>query len=92
MIYTNEEGAMAKSPKAKVFMSGRSQAVRIPAEFRFTAKEVYIRRTPTGDIVLSPRPEKKSLKEVYALLDDAGVPDDFISGRDTREAEERNLL
>jgi antitoxin VapB len=92
MIYSREEKPQMKSPKAKVFMSGRSQAVRIPAEFRFTAKEVFIRRTPAGDILLSPKPEKKSLKEVYALLDDAGVPDDFISGRDSRVAEERNLL
>ena len=49
---------MPKSPKAKVFMSGRSQAVRIPAEFRFTTKELYIRRTPAGDVILSPKPEK----------------------------------
>jgi len=35
---------MAQLEKAKVFMSGRSQAVRIPAEFRFSCNEVYIRR------------------------------------------------
>jgi antitoxin VapB len=83
---------MTKSPKAKVFMSGRSQAVRIPAEFRFNTKEVYIRRTPAGDVVLSPRLQKKSLKDVYALLDEAVVPDDFMAGRDTRQAEDRELL
>jgi hypothetical protein len=32
---------MAQLEKAKVFMSGRSQAVRIPAQFRFTSNEVY---------------------------------------------------
>jgi antitoxin VapB len=83
---------MTKNPKAKVFMSGRSQAVRIPAEFRFNTKDVYIRRTPGGDIVLSTRLEKKSLKDVYALLDEAIVPDDFLAGRDARQAEERDLL
>jgi antitoxin VapB len=92
MIYIQQETVMAKNPKAKVFMSGRSQAVRIPAEFRFTTKELYIRRTPGGEVVLSPKPEKKSLKEIYALLDEAGVPDDFLAGRDKRQAEERNLL
>jgi antitoxin VapB len=93
MIYIRKkETIMAKSPKAKVFMSGRSQAVRIPAEFRFTAKELYIRRTPGGDIILSSKPERKSLKEIYALLDEAGVPDDFMAGRDTRQAEEREIL
>ena len=82
---------MVKSPKAKVFMSGRSQAVRIPAEFRFNSKEVYIRRTSGGDIILSAKPGKKSLKEVYTLLDEAGVPDDFIDARDMRHAEDREL-
>ena len=38
---------------AKVFMTGRSQAVRIPKEFRFGTPEVYIRRN--GDsLVLTP--------------------------------------
>ena len=31
---------------AKLFQNGRSQAVRLPAEFRFAQKEVYIRRDP----------------------------------------------
>jgi antitoxin VapB len=79
-------------PKAKVFMSGRSQAVRIPAEFRFRSKEVYIRRDPDGNIVLSDKPEKKTLKEVFAMLDQAGVPDDFLADRDTRPAEDRDIL
>jgi antitoxin VapB len=41
---------------AKLFMNNRSQAVRLPKDFQFKAKEVYIRRV--GDkVVLSPRPE-----------------------------------
>jgi antitoxin VapB len=41
-------------PKAKLFMTGGSQAVRLPAEFRFEGDEVDIRRDPvTGDVVLS---------------------------------------
>jgi antitoxin VapB len=83
---------MATAPKAKVFMNGRSQAVRIPAEFRFDAEEVYIRRSENGDVVLSTRPETKTLKEVFAMLDAAGVPEDFLSDRDTRPAEERDSL
>ena len=39
---------------AKLFQNGRSQAVRLPAEFRFEQKEVYIRRDPlSGDVVNS---------------------------------------
>lgn len=44
------------SKTAKVFMSGRSQAVRLPKEFRFDTKEVWIRRNPdTGEIILKPK-------------------------------------
>ncbi len=37
-------------PSAKVFWSGRSQAVRLPKEFRFDTDEVRIRRQ--GDAVI----------------------------------------
>jgi antitoxin VapB len=64
--------------KAKVFMSGRSQAVRIPAEYRFTSKEVYIRRDPkNGNLILSQAPG--SLREIFAAFDRLGVPQDFLS-------------
>ena len=39
--------------KAKVFQNGKSQAVRIPREYRFNSKEVAV--TPLGKgIVLQP--------------------------------------
>lgn len=42
---------------AKIFTTGRSQAVRLPLEFRFDVSEVFIRRDPaTGDVVLSRKP------------------------------------
>jgi len=40
---------------AKLFMNNRSQAVRLPKEFQFNAREVYIRKEG-NDIILSPRP------------------------------------
>lgn len=44
-------------PTAKVFTTGRSQAVRLPLEFRFDVPEVFIRHDPaTGDVVLSRKP------------------------------------
>lgn len=44
---------------AKLFKNGRSQAVRLPAEYRFEGDEVMIRRDPvTGDIILSSRNKK----------------------------------
>ena len=40
---------------AKVFMTNRSQAVRLPKEFQFDTKEVFIRKEGE-EVVLSPRP------------------------------------
>lgn len=41
---------------ARIFMSNRSQAVRLPKEFQFKTQEVYIRRQGE-EVVLSPRPQ-----------------------------------
>ena len=40
---------------AKIFMSNRSQAIRLPREFQFTTSEVFIRKQG-DDVILSPRP------------------------------------
>lgn len=40
---------------AKLFMNGRSQAVRLPKEFRFECDEVFIRKQGE-DIVISAKP------------------------------------
>jgi len=77
---------------AKVFMTGRSQAVRIPAEFRFDSKEVFIRRDEkTGDIILSRRP---TWKEIFAVLDSIDVPEEFLSPRQRNQQppRERDLF
>ena len=54
---------------AKIFATGRSQAVRLPLEFRFDVAEVFIRRDPvTGDVVLSRKPtDWQGLLDVVAL-------------------------
>ena len=64
---------------AKLFKNGRSQAVRLPKEFRFRGKSVAIRRDPvTGDVILSGRHAKPvkalSFDEWFALYD--AIPDD----------------
>ena len=82
---------MTESAKARVFMSGRSQHVTIPAEFRFRHSEVSIRRDPsTGDIILSEGPG--AWADVFAALDAARVPDDFLSDRDRRPPARRAAL
>ena len=44
-----------KRATAKVFKTGRSQAVRIPKEYRFTCDEVFIERDGER-VILTPRP------------------------------------
>ncbi len=79
------------SATAKLFINGRSQAVRLPKEFRFQGTEVYIRRDPdTGEVVLSPKPT--SWQEFFALADRTEIPADFMADREDPPAEERNLF
>jgi antitoxin VapB len=40
---------------AKIFISGRSQAVRLPKGYRFKGKEVYIKKEK-GKVILSEKP------------------------------------
>jgi antitoxin VapB len=83
---------MAEVQKARVFRNGRSQAVRIPAEYRFRSDEVYVRRDPkTGTLTLSERPFAPSLDEIYARLDEAGA-DSFVLNRDPAPPIEREPL
>jgi antitoxin VapB len=84
--------AMSQPRKARVFMSGRSQAVRIPAEFRFSADEVYVRRDQqTGELILS---EARPLTwaEIFALIDEADFPAEFMADRRQGIAETREPL
>jgi antitoxin VapB len=80
---------------AKLFKNGRSQAVRLPAEFRFEGDEVLIRRDPvTGDVILSPR--NKTFEEWLALRDRLlpQIPqedlDNFMTDRDQGPPTERD--
>lgn len=61
-----------KRATAKVFKTGRSQAVRIPKQFRFSTDEVLIERR--GDrVILTPLP--RSWKEYFATA--PKLPADF---------------
>ena len=63
---------------AKIFINGRSQAVRLPAAFRFDTKEVFIRQDPkTGDVILSRKPT--TWDGFFAALQVTGVPQDFLN-------------
>lgn len=79
------------STTAKLFTTGRSQAVRLPMEFRFKGSEVFIRRNQdTGEVVLSPKPV--SWQDFFVLADSTNIPDDFMVDRENLPAEERDLF
>lgn len=67
---------------AKLFMNGSSQAVRLPAEFRFEGDKVYATRDEvTGDVVLSDRPGAKIWGDFFDLVRSIDAPDDFLAER-----------
>ena len=76
---------------AKVFMTGRSQAVRLPKAFRFSSTEVLIERLPDGAVVLRDKPQGLLGDRLWAVLE--GLPDDPTFVRpDQGEPEVRDWL
>ena len=77
--------------KTTIFQNGRSQAVRIPAEFRFASNEVFIRRDDeTGDLILSAKPG--DWDSFFELVDRSDVPQDFMAERDNSIEDDRDLF
>ncbi len=77
---------------AKLFTNGRSQAVRLPVEFRFEGKEVFVERVE-GGVLLRAKPQTVGdwLENYYASSEPA--PEDFLIDRDqTQIAQERDLF
>lgn len=73
---------MTETRVAKLFKNGASQAVRLPAEFRFEGDEVYVTRDDeTGDVVLSTRPGAKSWDNFFELMKTINVPTGFMAER-----------
>lgn len=68
---------------AKLFRNGSSQAVRLPAEFRFEGNEVYIWRDErTGTVVLAP--QQRTTWEDFQAARNAVAPgewDSFMADR-----------
>ena len=73
---------MQKTQTAKLFKNGSSQAVRLPAQFRFEGNEVYIGRDQvTGDVVLSTRPGVKTWDDFFEFVQAIKVPKTFMATR-----------
>ena len=63
---------------AKVFKNGRSQAIRLPKEFRVDVDEVYLKKTREGFLVIPRDPWEIFFEGVEELSDD------FMCDRATR--------
>jgi antitoxin VapB len=72
---------------AKLFTNGRSQAVRLPAMFRFDTTEVFIYKdTETGNVILSRKPE--NWESFLSLLKETEVPDNFLNKADRQQQDD----
>lgn len=69
---------------AKVFRNGRSQAIRLPKEFRVDTDEVYLKRTPDGFLVIAKNPWDVFLEGVNELSDEF-----FAEGRSQPPVQQR---
>ena len=73
---------MRETRTAKLFKNGASQAVRLPADFRFEGDEVYITRDEaSGDVVLSTRPGARTWGDFFDLMRTIDVPPEFMADR-----------
>jgi antitoxin VapB len=72
------------SQTAKIFTNGKSQAVRLPAAYRFNTKEVFISRDEkTGDVILSSKPA--NWDDFFNALKMADVPADFLDKNERKQ-------
>jgi len=91
MMVSSEVDIVPQTARARVFMSGRSQHVTIPAEYRFSVEEVFVRKDPvSGDLILSQSPG--GWNELFAALDADPFPDNFMTGRTQGTPETREEL
>ena len=72
---------------AKVFFTGRSQAVRIPKEFRFDCDEVYIEQHGE-QVVLIPKPKSWD----HYFLEGRRFSEDFPDDIEDAPPEEREVI
>ena len=70
---------------AKVFKNGQSQAVRLPKEFRFTKKQVYVNKIGNAVVLIA---EDDAMDAMVKGIDSFTV--DFMESRDQGGFEDRD--
>ena len=72
---------------AKLFKNGRSQAVRLPKEFRFEGTQVFIKKVGNMVVLI---PEQDSWQTLFDSLEQ--FSDDFMESRNQPEQQVREGL
>jgi antitoxin VapB len=86
-VYTLEYIPGGDMQTAKIFMNGKSQAVRLPKEFRFEGEEVFIKKV--GDTVVLMPKENHWERWIRSW---GKFSDDFMSDRNQPPTQEREGL
>lgn len=79
------------SATTKIFMSGRSQAIRLPARFRLEAKDVRIEQLGSALLIQADSCEQNLgawLQDFYAQQEP--LPEEFLSQRVDSPPQERD--
>ena len=71
---------------AKIFMNGRSQAVRLPKEYRFDTDEVYITKQGENIIISAKEPTWDEFFDSKSVFND-----DFLEDRLDEAPQERDF-
>jgi antitoxin VapB len=72
---------------AKLFQTGRSQAVRLPKEYRFSGSEVFIQRIGSAVVLL---PTAHTWDVLFEACDE--FSDDFMAERSQPELQQRPAI
>jgi antitoxin VapB len=74
-------GYLSMTGTAKLFTHGRSQAVRLPKEFRFAGREVRVSKV--GDkVILEPLEQNTDSQSFWAAIDSTGDMPFMPEGRE----------
>jgi antitoxin VapB len=72
---------------AKIFQNGKSQAIRLPKEYRFRGTKVYVKRIGNAVVLI---PEQDSWQTLVESLE--RFSDDFMADRQQPPTQERAEL
>jgi antitoxin VapB len=80
---------MSETAIAKLFRNGRSQAVRLPRQFRFEGTEVRVKRVPEGVLL---QPIKFDVQAWFDRMDALNVPEGFMTDRKDLPPQKRKKM